>query len=69
MGDFGQLDPVESEIYDVENSEVFANLADCQVLEMLINYRAISVPGIEPRAPALNIDVLTTRPLCLTDAT
>jgi len=44
MGDFGQLDPVESEIYDVENSEVFANLADCQVLEMLINYRAMNDP-------------------------
>ena len=44
MGDFGQLDPVESEIYDVENSETFANLADCQVLEMLINYRAMNDP-------------------------
>jgi energy-coupling factor transporter ATP-binding protein EcfA2 len=44
MGDFGQLDPIETDIYDVENSEVFANLVDCQVLEMLINYRAMNDP-------------------------
>ena len=44
MGDFGQLDPIETIIYDVENSEVFADLVDCQVLEMLINYRDINDP-------------------------
>ena len=28
MGDFGQQDPIETIIYDVENSEVFADLVD-----------------------------------------
>ena len=44
IGDFGQLDPVESKIYDVINSEVFAELVDCQKLELTRNYRAEKDP-------------------------
>ena len=31
LGDFSQLPPIEDKIYDVKNSEVFAELADCQL--------------------------------------
>jgi hypothetical protein len=44
LGDFEQLPPVENKIYDVKNSEVFAELADCQLLELITNYRAINDP-------------------------
>ncbi len=30
LGDFEQLKPVEKITHDVKNSEVFAELADCQ---------------------------------------
>jgi len=44
LGDFEQLKPVEKTTYDVKNSEVFAELADCQLLELTTNYRAIKDP-------------------------
>ena len=44
LGDFLQLRSVEKFIYDVMNSEVFADLADCQLLELTKNYRAINDP-------------------------
>jgi hypothetical protein len=44
LGDFSQLPPIENKIYDVKNSEVFAELADCQLLELTKNYRAIKDP-------------------------
>ena len=44
LGDFEQLKPVEKNTYDVKNSEVFAELADCQLLELTKNYRAINDP-------------------------
>jgi hypothetical protein len=31
LRDFSQLPPLEREKHDVENSEVFAELADCQL--------------------------------------
>ena len=43
-GDFGQLDPVESTIYDVEISEVFAEICDGQVLEFTKDWRAQNDP-------------------------
>ena len=42
LGDFEQLKPVEKTTYNVKNSEVFAELADCQLLELTKNYRAIN---------------------------
>ncbi len=44
LGDFEQLPPVENKIYDVKNSDVFAELANCQLLELTTNYRAIKDP-------------------------
>ncbi len=44
LGDFLQLRSVEKFIYDVMNSEVFADLADCQLLELTKNYRAVKDP-------------------------
>jgi len=44
LGDFSQLPPIEKTTYDVKNSEVFAELADCQLLELTKNYRAINDP-------------------------
>ena len=44
LGDFGPLDPVESKVYNVEQSEIFAELVDCQILELTYNYRAASDP-------------------------
>ena len=37
IGDFHQLDSVESFHYDVLNSSVFAELVDCQMLELTYN--------------------------------
>ncbi len=42
LGDFEQLPSVEKKIYNVKNSQVFAELADCQLLELTTNYRAIN---------------------------
>ncbi len=47
LGDFEQLKPVEKTTYDVKNSEVFAKLADCQLLELNKTYRAINDPEYE----------------------
>jgi hypothetical protein len=38
LGDFEQLKPVERNVYDVKNSEVFADLVDCQLLELTKKY-------------------------------
>jgi ATP-dependent exoDNAse (exonuclease V) alpha subunit len=38
LGDFEQMPSVEKTNYDVENSEVFAELADCQLLALTKNY-------------------------------
>jgi hypothetical protein len=38
------LDPVESKIYNVRDSEVFSSLVDGQMLELLRNYRAENDP-------------------------
>ena len=43
-GDFGQLDPVETNIYDVENSEVFSEICDGQLLEFTKDWRAQNDP-------------------------
>ena len=57
MGDFGQLDPVESKHYNVLNSEVFAELVDGQILELTYNYRAAN----DPEFALLNSDFLKVR--------
>ena len=44
IGDFAQLDSIESKHYDVINSEVFADICDGQILELTINYRAQNDP-------------------------
>ncbi len=44
LGDFLQLNLVENKIYDVKNCEVFAELADCQSLELTKKYIAINGP-------------------------
>ncbi len=44
IGDFAQLDSVESKHYDVINSAVFADICDGQMLELTINYRAQNDP-------------------------
>jgi hypothetical protein len=41
MGDFSQLPSIEHVHYDVLNSSVFAELVDCQILELTYNWRAI----------------------------
>jgi len=44
VGDFNQLPPVEENNYDVLNSELFAELADGQMLHLTRNYRAEKDP-------------------------
>ena len=44
IGDFSQLDSVESIHYDVLNSSVFAELVDCQMLELTKNWWALNDP-------------------------
>ena len=44
IGDFSQLDSIESVHYDVKNSSVFAELVDCQMLELTRNWRAENDP-------------------------
>ena len=44
LGDFGQLPPVEKYKYNVQDSELFAELVDCQLLELTKNYRAMNDP-------------------------
>ena len=44
VGDFSQLPAVEENNYDVLNSELFAELADGQKLELIRNYRAENDP-------------------------
>ena len=44
IGDFNQLPPVESKVYDVQNSEVFAEICDGQMLELKTNWRAMNDP-------------------------
>ena len=44
LGDFGQLPPVEKYKYNVQESELFAELVDCQLLELTKNYRAMNDP-------------------------
>ena len=44
IGDFNQLDPVESKVYNVQNSEVFAEICDGQMLELKTNWRAMHDP-------------------------
>ena len=39
-GDMAQLLSIEDKHYDVVNSEVFADLVDSQIIELLIDYRA-----------------------------
>ena len=47
LGDFGQLPPVEKYKYNVQDSELFAELVDCQLLELTKNYRAMNSPEFE----------------------
>ena len=44
IGDFNQLDPVESKVYNVQKSEVFAEICDGQMLELKTNWRAMNDP-------------------------
>ena len=44
IGDFHQLDSIESIHYDVINSEVFADICDGQMLELTTNWRAQNDP-------------------------
>jgi hypothetical protein len=43
-GDYGQLPAVEEKIYDVEASDVFAELCDGQKMELTKNWRAMNDP-------------------------
>jgi hypothetical protein len=47
IGDFNQLDPVETKIYNVLESEVFSRLVDGQMLKLTRNYRAENDPEFE----------------------
>ena len=47
LGDFGQLPPVEKYKYNVQESELFAELVDCQLLELTKNYRAMNDPELK----------------------
>ena len=42
--EFRQLPPVEKYKYNVQESELFAELVDCQLLELTKNYRAMNDP-------------------------
>ena len=44
IGDFAQLDSIESKHYDVINSEVFSDICDGQILELTTNWRAQNDP-------------------------
>jgi GTPase SAR1 family protein len=44
LGDFAQLPAVEKFKYNVKDSELFAELVDCQLLELTKNYRAMNDP-------------------------
>ena len=44
IGDFHQLDSIESIHYEVINSEVFADICDGQILELTTNWRAQNDP-------------------------
>ena len=48
IGDFDQLDPVEALHYDVLKSEIFAEIADGQMLELKENWRAKNDPEFKP---------------------
>ena len=44
IGDFHQLNSIETIHYDVINSEVFADICDGQILELTYNWRAQNDP-------------------------
>ncbi len=44
LGDFAQLPAVEKFKYNVKDSELFAKLINCPLLELTKNYRAMNDP-------------------------